>query len=260
MPKPLFTDVHAHLQDKQFEGELDNIVFRAYQAGVYRIINSTSNLNEAEKVIKIAERHEGCFAMIGIHPEDDELYSSESLNIIEEYLKHPKVLGIGEIGLDYHYDGINRDRQIKVFQEQLNYAGENEIPVELHVRDAYADFFDVVSEVKMPRKKLLHCFSGSREIAKRALDMGFVFSIGGVLTFANAKKAVDVFSYIPLESMHLETDCPYLAPQGKRGQRNESSYVPMIAEFLAKLRNITIEQLSETLAKNAADFFGSKLK
>lgn len=260
MSKPLFTDVHAHLQDEKFAGELDDIVFRAYQAGVYRIINSTSNLNEAEKVIKIAERHEGCYAMVGIHPEDDELYSSETLSIIEEYLQHPKVLGIGEIGLDYHYDGINKNRQIKVFQEQLNFAGENQIPVEIHVRDAYSDFFEVISEVKLPDKKLLHCFSGSKEIAKRALDIGFDFSIGGVLTFANAKKAVEVFSYVPLESIHLETDCPYLAPQGKRGQRNEPAYVPIVAEFLAKLRGLTIEQLSEVLAKNAYEFFGKKLK
>ena len=169
------------------------------------------------------------------------------------------MLGIGEIGLDYFYDFAPKELQIEVFQKQWKLAASLDVPVELHIRDAYEDFFPAISNLPAPTKKLLHCFSGDLEIAKKALDLGFEFSIGGVLTFPKSEVTREVFRYIPVEKIHLETDCPYLAPQGKRGKRNEPANVSITIETLAKVKNLSVDELSEILIDNAHRFFGKKL-
>lgn len=255
-----FIDVHSHLQDEKFVNDIDTCVENAKNAGVNRIINAASNIEESVQIQKIAEKYDECYAMAGIHPHNASEFDQTGISTLKQLLNKPKVLGIGEIGLDFHYDFSERDVQIEVFKKLWALGAELKLPVVVHIREAYKAFFDSIENMPAPPKVLLHCFSGSLETAKQAEKLGYNFSIGGVLTFPNSKKTAEVFSYLPLERIHLETDCPYLSPQGKRGKRNEPANLPIIAEYLAKLRGISLEELAQKLSGNAKAFFGDKLK
>lgn len=259
MSQSTFIDVHAHLQDKRFAGEVEQCVENAVMAGVTRIINAGSSMADSRKVLELAKAYEPCYGVVGVHPHDAKTFKDADVAELKEMVKHPKILGIGEIGLDFHYDFSERDVQIEVFKKLWTLAAELGVPAVIHVREAYEAFFNAIKGLPQPEKVLLHCYSGSLETAKIAYNLGFSFSIGGVLTFKNSKKAVEVFSWLPQDRIHLETDCPYLAPQGKRGKRNEPAYVMLVAEFLANLRGISMEKLSEQLNANAKSFFGDKL-
>ena len=252
-------DIHAHLEDEKFSEDVRETIERAMEAGVNQIINVGCSMPESEKVIKISQEYPQCYCLVGVHPHNAKEFNDVDLAKIDEYTKLDKVLGIGEIGLDYFYDFAPKELQIEVFQKQWKLAASLDVPVELHIRDAYEDFFPAISNLPAPTKKLLHCFSGDLEIAKKALDLGFEFSIGGVLTFPKSEVTREVFKYIPVERIHLETDCPYLAPQGKRGKRNEPANVSITIETLAKVKNLSVDELSEILIDNAHRFFGKKL-
>jgi TatD DNase family protein len=254
-----FIDVHAHLQDKRFVGEVEQCIENAVNAGVTRIINAGSSMADSRKVLELAEAHEACYGVVGIHPHDAKGFKDGDVETLKEMLRHPKILGIGEIGLDFHYDFSEREVQVEVFKRLWALAAELGVPAVIHVREAYEAFFAAIKGLPQPPKVLLHCYSGSLETAKIAYNLGFSFSIGGVLTFNNSKKAVEVFSWLSPDRIHLETDCPYLAPQGKRGKRNEPAYVTMVAEFLAKQRGVSLEHLAAQLTTNAKNFFGEKL-
>ncbi len=259
MTENTFIDVHAHLQDKRFRGDVETCIQNALDAKVTRIINAGSSLLDSKKVFELAQAHDPCYGVVGVHPHDAKNFKNEHMDSFKEMVKNPKILGIGEIGLDFYYDFSDRDVQIDVFKKLWTLAAELNVPAVIHVRKAYEAFFDSIKGLPQPPKVLLHCYSGSLETAKIACKLGFSFSIGGVLTFKNARKSVEVFQWLPMNRIHLETDCPYLAPQGKRGKRNEPAYVTIIAEFLANIRNIELSTLSNELNKNAKDFFGDKL-
>lgn len=248
-------DTHSHLQDEKFEGELDSIIERAAESNVAVIINAGTCIETSLEAIKLAEKYGSCYALVGIHPHDSSTFNENSITELKKLLQHPKVLGVGEIGLDYHYDFSPKQTQIEAFIAQWNLAVEKNVPVILHVREAFDDFFDCIKDLKKPDKMLLHCFSGDINIARKALDMGFHFSIGGVLTFPRAEETRSIFKILPTNKIHLETDCPYLAPKPKRGKRNEPSYIEHTFRFLSDLRSISENKMSSILYENAINFF-----
>ena len=259
MVKPFLIDVHAHLEDEKFSEDVRETIERASEAGINRIINAGCSMPECEAIIKLSEQYEQCFSIVGVHPHNAKEFVNDDLERLTNFTKHDKVLGIGEIGLDYFYDFAPKDLQIEVFQKQWELAAKLNLPVELHIRDAYDDFFPSIKELKQPPKVMLHCFSGDLDIARKALDLGFEFSIGGVLTFNKSDLTRQIFNFIPDNRIHLETDCPYLATQGKRGKRNEPAYVAITIETLAKVKECSVEHISEVLYQNAKNFFGEKL-
>ena len=259
MANPCLIDVHAHLQDEKFAGEEEQLIANARNSGVCRIINAATCVPTSQAAIDLAERFAECFATVGIHPHDANSFDENSIATIRALSAKKKVLAIGEIGLDFHYDFSPRDIQEKVLISLWNLACELNMPVVVHVREAYERFWPVVESLPSPKAVLLHCFSGDLGTAKKAADKGYHFSIRGALTFPKSELARQVFAYLPEDLIHLETDCPYLAPQPKRGKRNEPSLLPITFDFLADLRKCSRERLFERLWQNALNLFGSEL-
>lgn len=259
MTEPFLIDVHAHLQDEKFAGEEKEIVDNARAAGVARIINAATCVATTQQAIDLAENFGECFATAGIHPHDATSFDETSVAMLKKMAAHPKVLAIGEIGLDFHYDFSPREVQEKVLRELWNLACELEMPVVVHVREAYERFLPIIAELPRPKQVLLHCFSGDLEIARKTADLGYHFSIGGALTFPKSEQAREVFAYLPDDLIHLETDCPYLAPQPRRGKRNEPALLPLIFDFLVQLRKTDPERLRLRLLENAENLFGREL-
>lgn len=259
MTEKFYIDVHAHLQDGKFNDEPDNIIESALKAGVKRIVNAGTCIKTSLQAINLAEKYDCCFALAGIHPHDASCFKKSDLMKIEQMTKHPKVLAIGEIGLDYHYDFSPRDTQRDVFCQLWKLAAQLNIPAVIHVREAYEDFFELVAEMPAPPAVMLHCFSGDMDVAQKALSLGYHFSVGGTLTFPKAETTRAVFQFLPDNCIHLETDCPYLAPQPKRGKRNEPSYLVHTVAELCRLRKKSSKQMAEILKNNAESFFGSAI-
>lgn len=248
-------DTHAHLQDDKFKDDLEQIINAAHVAGVKKIINAGTCILSSKASYEIARKHSGCYCLAGFHPHDSKNFKNSDLNSIKDLLKKPETLGIGEIGLDYHYDFSDRKTQREVFTQMWSLAAELKCPAVIHVREAFDDFFDIVRCLPEPPKVLMHCFSGDIEISKKALDKGYHFSVGGPLTFKRSEVVVDVFSYIPLSHIHLESDCPYLAPVPFRGKRNEPSLIRYSFSKLAQIKKIKPEELKKVLMQNACNFF-----
>ncbi len=248
-------DSHAHLNDPAFEQDLAEVIARAKDAGVDMIINVGYDLTSSRLAVELTESFPGLWAVVGLHPHDAKLWTKESRDRLKEMANHPKVVAIGEAGLDYHYDHSPRDVQRYVFREQLALARELAMPVVIHSREATKDTIDIVGEFP-DLSCLLHCYSGSLETAKMYESMGHFFSFGGPITFTNAHKLRDIVSGIPLERVLLETDCPYLSPHPYRGRRNEPAHLPLVAEKLAEVHGCTIEDVVRQTAENTRNFFG----
>jgi TatD DNase family protein len=259
MINPCLIDVHAHLQDEKFAEEQEEIVANARNSGVCRIINAATCVSTSLAAIDLAERFSECFATVGIHPHDASSFDDNSLNVFRDLAGKKKVLAIGEIGLDFHYDFSPRDIQEKVLESLWSLACDLNMPVVVHVREAYERFWPIVESMPNPQAVLLHCFSGDLATARKAADKGYHFSIGGALTFPKSDLAREVFAYLPEDLIHLETDCPYLAPQPKRGKRNEPSLLPITFEYLAEIRKSSKASLKERLWQNAIALFGEEL-
>ncbi len=259
MTKSFLIDTHSHLQDKKFAGEEAQIIDNAAGAGIGLIINAGTCVENSEKAVALAEKFSCCRSLAGIHPHDAKTFNDNSISALKEMAQHPSVLGIGEIGLDFHYDFSPRDVQISVFKSLWQLAAELQMPAIIHVREAFSEFFDAIMELPRPREVILHCFSGDLDTARKAADMGFHFSIGGALTFPKSDMTRQVFTWLPEDVIHLETDCPYLAPQPRRGKRNEPAYLQHTFEFLATLRQVSRDQLKDQLYQNACNFFGEKI-
>ncbi len=251
-------DVHAHLQDEKFAEDLPEVIKRAKNAGVTRIVNAGTTVADSRRAVEIAAEYPGCLALIGIHPHEASSFNVDSVTELRSLASEPGVLGIGEIGIDFHYDFSPRDVQIKVFKELWQLAAELQMPAVVHVREAYNAFFEAIAGLPAPAKVLLHCFSGDLDIARRAVDMGFHFSIGGALTFPKSELTREVFGFLPANRIHLETDCPYLAPQFKRGKRNEPAYLTSTLEQMAKVRRLSAPAMAEIINQNAIELFGTK--
>ena len=254
----MLIDTHAHLDFKDFDKDRDAVIQRALDNDVQKIITIGCNLERSQAAIDIAYQHSNVYATIGIHPDDiKELDNSSALEKLYKLGQQPKVVALGEIGLEYYHldDEKVKKAQIKGFREQLHLAKELDLPVILHCRDAYEEMLEVLKSDKISRG-VVHCFLGNKEVARQLLDLGLHISFTGIITFK--KKAEDVVrmvNEVPLERLMVETDCPYLAPEPNRGKRNEPAYVRQVAEKIATVKEISLDKVAEVTSKNAVDLF-----
>lgn len=246
-------DTHSHYDDEAFDEDRDKLLSEMLGSSVEKIVSIGCTLERSRMAVEFAEKHDKIYAAVGIHPEDCYDLPEDYLSQIKNMAKNPKVVAIGEIGLDYHRDDYKRKKQIECFKEQLDLAKELNLPVVVHSREATQDTVDILREYRP--KGVVHCYSGSAEIARELLDIGMHISFTGVLTFKNARKAVEACSIIPLERLMLETDCPYMAPVPYRGKRCDSSMVYYIAEKVAEIKGIGVNDVIKACNHTAELFF-----
>jgi TatD DNase family protein len=261
----MFVDSHAHLDGKQFDTDREQVIARAREAGVTTMvaIGNGDGPPELDAGIKLAEQHPFMYATIGIHPHEARLASDHAYAEMERLARHPKVIGWGEIGLDYFYDHSPRDTQQQVFIRQMELAGAANLPIVIHCRpsdnsdNAWQDCLRLIEEEWAPKGigGVLHCFTGTWPHAKRALDIGFMISFAGNVTFPKAQQIRDAANEVPLDRMFIETDCPYLAPVPHRGKRNEPAFVRETARKIGELRGLSMEEVGERTSSNFYNFF-----
>lgn len=252
----MFIDTHVHLNADQYEVDLQEVIDRALEANVKKMVVIGFDRITIERAMKLVEEYSFIYAVVGWHPVDAIDCTEEDLRWIEELAAHEKVVGIGEMGLDYHWDKSPKDIQQEVFRKQIRLAQKVKLPIIIHNRDATEDVIRILQEEEAYLTGgIMHCFGGSVETAKQCIDMNFMISLGGPVTFKNAKKPKEVAAEIPLEYLLIETDAPYLAPHPHRGKRNEPALVPLVAEEIARLKGISIEEVAEATTKNAERFF-----
>ncbi|MEC0228878.1 MULTISPECIES: TatD family hydrolase [Paenibacillus] len=255
----MLTDSHTHLNAEQFNEDQDEVIQRALDAGVTRMVNVGFNRETIPSSIALAERYDFIYTTVGWHPVDAIDMMPGDLEWIEELCKHEKVVAIGEIGLDYYWDKSPKDVQQRVFREQIRLARKLSLPIVIHNRDAHQDILHILKEEKAEEVGgIMHCFSGSWETAKQCLDMNFHISFGGPVTFKNAKQPKEVLAQVPLDRLLIETDAPYLTPHPFRGKRNESAYVRLVAETAAEIRGMTLEEIAEITTNNTIRLLGLK--
>ena len=249
-------DSHAHLDFDKFNKDRDEVIQRAKSHGVINIINVGSNLSSSHRSLSLSQKYDMIYAVVGIHPHEAKDLDKQALKVLKDLAKADKVVGIGEIGLDFYYDNSPRDKQKEAFREQLQLAKEIKLPVVIHSREADEETINILKEENMKNHNiLLHSYTGGKEMAEEALAMGFYFSAGGIVTFNSAQELKEIMQKIPLSRILLETDSPYLAPSPHRGKRNEPMYVKEVAKYIATLKNTTFENVAETTTKNTKRFF-----
>ncbi|WP_276357710.1 TatD family hydrolase [Cohnella caldifontis] len=248
----MLIDTHAHLDSPKFDDDREETIRRAREAGIDIIVNIGFNRETIPTTMELAERYPFIYAAVGWHPTDaEDMRLEEDLAWIERLCAHPKVVAIGEIGLDYHWD-TPREIQHTVFREQIRLARRLGKPIVIHNRDAHEDVVRLLREQKAEEVGgIMHCFSGSWETAKLCLDMNFDISFGGPVTFKNARVPKEVLARVPDDRLLIETDCPYLAPHPHRGKRNEPAYVALVAQEAAEIRGISIQDLADLTSANA---------
>jgi len=249
------TDTHAHLDFPQFDSDREEAIERALAAGVSRILNVGADLASSRRAVALAKAHPQIYAAVGVHPHDAKTLTEEVLTELRELARHPQVVAIGEIGLDFYRDLSPRDVQRQAFERQLALARELDKPVIIHDREAHAEVMDTLRRWQGLRG-VLHCFSGSLEMARRAVELGFYISIAGPVTFKNARRLPEIVRQLPLERLLIETDCPYLAPHPHRGERNEPAYVRLVAEAVAEIKGLPLEEVARVTTANTQTLFG----
>ncbi|MBQ3264810.1 MAG: TatD family hydrolase [Ruminococcus sp.] len=248
-------DAHAHYDDRWFEEDRGVLLLSMPQNGVSYIVNAAVDIETAKTAVGYAEQYPFLYACAGIHPENLKGLPDDYLDQLTTLLQHPRVVALGEIGLDYHWD-IPRDVQNRVFEEQLKLACELDIPVVIHDREAHGDVMALVRKYKP--KGLMHCYSGSVEMLKEVIKLGLSISLGGTVTFKNARVPVEVTQAVPLDRLLLETDAPYLSPVPFRGKRNDSTKIAYTAQKIAELRGIDPQELIDVTTENAKRLYGIK--
>ena len=249
-------DTHAHYDDKAFDEDRDALFSSMFAENVCCVVNQGTDIASSMRSIEFAEKYDGVYAAVGLHPECLNENSMSDISEIEKLADHPKTAAIGEIGLDYYYD-IPKDLQKRVFIAQIELANALSMPVNIHDREAHGDTMDILRQMKP--KGILHCFSGSVEMAKEIVGLGMYIGIGGVVTFKNARKTVEVVSEIPLERIVLETDCPYLSPVPNRGKRNDSTNIRYVAQRIAEIKSLTEAEVLNTTKANAKRVYNIKI-
>ena len=249
-------DTHAHYDSEQFDEDREILLASMKEAGVGMIVNVAASYESCFEVTKLAQKYAFMYAAVGVHPDEVGELNEETFSWLREQLKRPKIVAVGEIGLDYYWDKEKRELQKEWFVRQLRLARELKKPVVIHSREAAADTMEILkAEVTDEIFYEMHCYSYSPEMAREYLKMGFYLGIGGVLTFKNAKKLKEVAEEAPIEKLLLETDCPYLAPVPNRGKRNDSRNIRYVAEELAKIKGMTTEEGIRITEKNAKRFY-----
>ncbi|MFZ5998066.1 MAG: YchF/TatD family DNA exonuclease [Nitrospirota bacterium] len=248
-------DTHCHLEMDAFDHDREDVIKKAKEAGLEALITIGSDFEGCKGAVELAEKHDFIYAAVGMHPHDAKDFNEDIFNQIKTWTKRNKVVAVGEIGLDYHYDHSPREVQREVFIKQLQYAKEADLPVVVHSREAKEDTLRII-EASGIRKGVMHCFSGDREMAERVLMMGLHISIAGPVTFKKAMQLQEIAKIIPDEYLLLETDAPYLAPEPHRGKRNEPAFVIDTARFIAQLRGVSSEDIDRITTVNAKRLFG----
>lgn len=254
----MLIDSHAHLDFSQFKNDRDDVIARALDAGVTKIVNVGTDMASSEASVTLAREHQAIHAAVGIHPHDAKTLTPRALKRLSELAANEGAVAIGEIGLDFYRDLSPRDQQRVAFRQQIRLAIKLDMPIVVHDRDAHADVLRILREEGAQRVGgVLHCFSGNLDMALEGIGMGFSIAFGGPITYGGEKKRA-IAQQIPLEKILVETDCPYLTPVPHRGKRNEPAYVRHVAEKIAEIRGISFHEVAEATSRNAALLFGLK--
>ncbi|MET3659567.1 TatD family hydrolase [Sporosarcina psychrophila] len=252
----MYIDTHVHLNADQYEEDIDEVIQRAQEAGVDKMVVVGFDRKTILKAMELTEQHAFIYAVVGWHPVDAIDCTEKDLEWIESLAAHPKVVGIGETGLDYHWDKSPRDVQQEVFRKQIQLAQKVNLPIIIHNRDATADVVRILKEEGAEKTGgIMHCFGGSVETANDCIKMNFMISLGGPVTFKNAKAPKQVATEISLDHLLIETDAPYLAPHPYRGKRNEPAWVALVAEEIARLKGLPVEEVAKRTTANALKVF-----
>ena len=252
----MLIDSHAHLDDDKFDKDRDRLIKSLKEMGIDLIINPGDDLQSSIKAVSLSEQYDNVYAAVGIHPHSAKEMDDSTIEVLKSFTGRNKVVAIGEIGLDYYYDNSPRDIQRQKFIEQLNLAKEVDLPVIIHTREAAQETFDILKEAQDGSLEgVLHCYSGSVEMALEYVKLGFYISLGGPVTFKNARVSREVAKAIPIDRLLIETDSPYLTPEPYRGKRNEPIYVRYVAGTIAELRGITFEELAKNTSENTKRLF-----
>ncbi len=248
-------DSHAHYDDKKFNKDREELLQTIHQNGVVNIVNVATSMHDLDRTINLTREYDFIYGVLGIHPGYAEKTPENFIETLEEkILSEPKIKAIGEFGLDYHYDGFDKECQKRVFIEQLELAKKLDMPVVIHSRDACEDTINILKEYKP--KGVMHCFNYSAEIAKEVVKLGMYVSFTGVITFDTARKVLEAVSVVPMDKIMLETDCPYMTPEPFRGKRCDSSMIEFTAAKAAEIKGITTQEMLDITCENAKRFFG----
>ena len=249
-------DTHLHLDDEKLASNVDEIYNSFEQYGIQLVINNSCDMPTMIASVQLAESYDNVFATVGMHPHESKHFNKEFVSAMEQYAQHPKVVAVGEIGLDYYYDLSDRQTQRDVFAQQIEIADKLHLPLTLHVRDAYGDAWDILRAEKkhLNNGVLWHCYSGSAEFARQAARQGHYFAFGGAITFKNANKA-DVFEQVPFDRVLSETDSPYMSPEPLRGRVNTPLNIPIIVAKIASFYGKGIDETEEQIRKNTLRLF-----
>lgn len=245
-------DSHAHYDDEAFDGDREELLTRMRENGVGYIVNVGASLQGAKESTQLAARFPHVYAAVGVHPDHVGDLDEEKMDWLKELCKLPKTVAVGEIGLDYYWDKESHSLQKEWFSRQLSLAKEVKLPIIVHSREAARDTFDIIkAEHAGSTGGVIHCYSGSKEMARDYLNLGYYIGVGGVVTFKNARVLKEVVEYVPLSQMLTETDCPYLAPVPFRGKRNRSAYISYVIEMIASIKGISAEEVERVTSENA---------
>lgn len=252
----MLIDTHTHIDLENFEHRFDEVLANASDYGVEKMIIPGVSPDGFERILFLTEKYEQLFGAVGVHPEDVESFNDVAKSVMKDYLKHPKIIAVGEIGLDYYWDKSQVERQKEIFEEQIYIAKEFNKPILVHDREAHQDTMEILKKTKASDVGVvMHCFSGSPEFALECVKEGFYIALGGVVTFKNAKKVKEVAQVVPLDKLLVETDAPYMTPVPYRGKENEPAYVKFVAQEIADLRGISFEEVALATTQNAKKLF-----
>lgn len=247
-------DTHSHYDDRRFDADRDGLISSLFANGMSGIIHAATDIASSEFGIEQSRKYERYYASVGIHPENADSVASGYIDSLRLLAQSEKVVAIGEIGLDYHYEGYDKTSQIELFTSSVELANELSLPVIVHCRDAVGDCMEILKRLKP--KGVMHCYSGSPETARELLDLGMYIGFTGAITFKNAKKAAEVLKILPLDRLLLETDCPYMAPEPLRGKRCDSSMIRFTAQRAAEVMGVESDELLAATEENAVRVFG----
>lgn len=248
-------DSHCHIDDERFDSDREELISLFEENEIDFLIDPASDVNSGRKILELVKKYDKIYGAVGIHPHEVEGITQKQLDEIYEMSFAKKIVAIGEIGLDYYYDNSPKDKQKEIFRKQMEIAKKRKLPVIIHTRDAMGDTYDILSEFRGEVIGVMHCYTGSLEMAKRFMELGYYISISGAVTFKNAVNVREMTKEIPLDNLLVETDSPYLTPEPHRGKRNEPKFVRLVAEKIAELKNMEVNDLIYNTNSNARNLF-----
>lgn len=253
----MLIDTHTHIDMENFAANFEEILENAKSSGVEKVVIPGVEPAGFDRILMLCEKYENVFGAVGVHPEDVDSFNDEAESIIRKFLKHEKIIAVGEIGLDYYWDKSKIEKQKEIFEKQILIAKEMKKPVLVHDREAHLDTFEILKKTNAKETGVvMHCFSGSPEFAMECVKEGYYIALGGVVTFKNAKKAKEVAKIVPLDRLLLETDAPYMTPVPFRGKENQPAYVKYVAQEIAELKGISFEEVACATTNNAKKILG----